>query len=54
MVGPQKRLIAGVGCQMFFTAGYIMIAGFAYYFTDWRMLQLALTVPSVAFLFYWW
>ncbi|XP_008215741.1 organic cation transporter protein [Nasonia vitripennis] len=54
MVGPQKRLIAGVGCQLFFTAGYIMIAGFAYYITDWRMLQLALTVPSVAFLLYWW
>ncbi|XP_014203882.1 organic cation transporter protein isoform X2 [Copidosoma floridanum] len=54
MVGPQKRLIAGVGCQLFFTTGYIMTAGFAYYITDWRMLQLALTIPSVAFLLYWW
>ncbi|XP_011498037.1 PREDICTED: organic cation transporter protein [Ceratosolen solmsi marchali] len=54
MVGPQKRLIAGVGCQLFFTAGYIMTAGFAYYITDWRTLQFALTIPSTAFLLYWW
>lgn len=54
MVGPQKRLIAGIGCQLFFTAGYIMTAGFAYYITDWRTLQLALTLPSIAFLVYWW
>ncbi|XP_058804844.1 organic cation transporter protein isoform X2 [Phymastichus coffea] len=54
MVGPQKRLIAGIGCQLFFTAGYIMTAGFACYITDWRTLQIALTLPSVAFLLYWW
>ncbi|XP_012284972.1 organic cation transporter protein isoform X2 [Orussus abietinus] len=54
MVGPKKRLVAGVGCQLFFTTGYIMTAGFAYFFTDWRMLQIAITVPSVAFLIYWW
>ncbi|XP_014220696.1 organic cation transporter protein [Trichogramma pretiosum] len=54
MVGPKKRLIAGVGCQLFFTAGYIMTAGFAYLITDWRLLQLAITLPSVAFLLYWW
>ncbi|XP_011689430.1 PREDICTED: organic cation transporter protein-like [Wasmannia auropunctata] len=54
MVGPKKRLIAGVGCQLFFTTGYILTAGFAYFITDWRMLQVAITVPSIAFLLYWW
>ncbi|CAL1675506.1 unnamed protein product [Lasius platythorax] len=54
MVGPKKRLIAGVGVQLFFTIGYILTAGFAYYITNWRMLQVALTVPSIAFLLYWW
>lgn len=54
MVGPQKRLVAGVGCQLFFTSGYIMTAGFAYYIRDWRYLQIALTVPSIAFLLYYW
>ncbi|XP_026672740.1 organic cation transporter protein-like [Ceratina calcarata] len=54
MVGPKKRLVAGVGCQLFFTTGYILTAAFAYFITDWRMLQVAITVPSVAFLLYWW
>ncbi|XP_015589763.1 organic cation transporter protein isoform X2 [Cephus cinctus] len=54
MVGPKKRLVAGVGCQLFFTTGYIMTAGFAYFITDWRMLQIAITIPSFAFLLYWW
>ncbi|KAK0182728.1 hypothetical protein PV327_000834 [Microctonus hyperodae] len=54
MVGPKKRLIAGVGCQLFFTTGYILTAGFAYYITDWRILQIAITLPSFVFLVYWW
>ncbi|XP_070166656.1 organic cation transporter protein isoform X2 [Polyergus mexicanus] len=54
MVGPKKRLIAGVGVQLFFTVGYILTAGFAYFITNWRMLQIALTVPSLVFLLYWW
>ncbi|XP_034186659.1 organic cation transporter [Osmia lignaria lignaria] len=54
MVGPKKRLVAGVGCQLFFTTGYILTAAFAYFITDWRMLQVAITIPSIAFLLYWW
>ncbi|XP_046592505.1 organic cation transporter protein isoform X1 [Neodiprion lecontei] len=54
MVGPKKRLVAGVGCQLFFTTGYILVAGFAYHITDWRYLQIAITIPSLAFLVYWW
>ncbi|GAB1868195.1 Organic cation transporter protein [Camponotus japonicus] len=54
MVGPKKRLIAGVGVQLFFTIGYLLTAAFAYYITNWRMLQVALTIPSIVFLLYWW
>ncbi|XP_015189080.1 PREDICTED: organic cation transporter protein [Polistes dominula] len=54
MVGPKKRLVAGVGCQLFFTTGYILMAGFAYMIREWRMLQVAITIPSIVFLFYWW
>lgn len=54
MVGPKKRLIAGVGVQLFFTMGYLLTAAFAYYITNWRMLQVALTIPSIVFLLYWW
>lgn len=54
MVGPSKRPMAGTVCMMFFSVGYMMTAGFAYYFRDWRTLQIALTLPGLAFMCYWW
>ncbi|XP_050086267.1 organic cation transporter protein-like [Anopheles aquasalis] len=54
MVGPKDRLYAGVVCMMFFSVGYMLTAGFAYYIHEWRMLQIALTLPGVLFLCYWW
>lgn len=54
MVGPSKRLVAGVVCQMFFSTGYILTAAFVYFIDDWRKLQLALTLPGLVFLCYWW
>ncbi|KAJ9601405.1 hypothetical protein L9F63_000429, partial [Diploptera punctata] len=54
MVGPSKRLYAGVICQFFFSTGYILTAAFAYFIKDWRMLQLALSLPGIVFLSYWW
>jgi len=54
MVGPSKRLYAGVICQFFFSTGYILTAGFAYFIKDWRILQAALSAPGILFLCYWW
>lgn len=54
MVGPSKRLYAGVVCQFFFTTGYILTAAFAYFIKDWRILQVALSAPGIVFLCYWW
>ncbi|XP_022916168.2 organic cation transporter protein-like [Onthophagus taurus] len=54
MVGPKKRMIAGTVCQMFFSLGYMLTALFAYYIREWRHLQIALTVPGIAFFCYWW
>ena len=54
MVGPSKRLYAGVVCQFFFTTGYILTAAFAYFIKDWRILQAALSAPGILFLCYWW
>lgn len=54
MVGSSKRLIAGTVCQMFFSFGYMLTALVAYLITDWRHLQIALTLPGLAFLCYWW
>ncbi|KAF5290279.1 hypothetical protein FQR65_LT11613 [Abscondita terminalis] len=54
MVGPKDRLIAGVVCQMFFSLGYMLVAFFAYFISDWRHLQIALTLPGGLFFCYWW
>ncbi|XP_049952003.1 organic cation transporter protein-like [Schistocerca serialis cubense] len=54
MVGTRKRLFAGVACQLFFTFGYVITALFAYLIPEWRLLQIAITVPSLIFLSYWW
>lgn len=54
MVGPKKRMFAGVTVQLFFTAGFLLTAGFAYYIKDWRHLQIALTLPGVLFFSYYW
>ena len=55
MVGPQYRLIAGTVMMMFFSVGYMLTAGFAYvFYTSWRTLQIALTVPGLLFMCYYW
>lgn len=54
MVGPSYRLFAGVACMMFFSFGYVLTAGFAYLFPDWRDLQIAITLPGLLFMCYYW
>lgn len=54
MVGPKKRMVAGVVCQMFFTTGFLLLAVLAYFIQDWRQLQFALTLPGVIFFSYYW
>lgn len=54
MVGPSKRTFVGVCCQLFFTAGYLVTAAFAYFITDWQLLQIALSLPGIVFLSYYW
>lgn len=56
MVGPGKRLFAGTIVHMFFSIGFLLIAGFAYAIQDsWRIFQVVITlVPGVLFISYWW
>ncbi|KAH8363040.1 hypothetical protein KR084_004647 [Drosophila pseudotakahashii] len=54
MVGPDKRLYAGIFVMMFFSLGFMLTAGFAYFVHDWRWLQIALTLPGVIFMCYYW
>lgn len=54
MVGQKKRMLTGVVSLMFFSIGYMLLAGFAYFIRNWRLLQAALTVPGIIFLVYKW
>ncbi|XP_017047182.1 organic cation transporter protein [Drosophila ficusphila] len=54
MVGSSYRLFAGVAMQIFFSIGFVLTAGFAYFIHDWRWLQIALTLPGLLFLCYYW
>jgi len=54
MVGPDKRLYAGIFVMMFFSVGFMLTAGFAYFVHDWRWLQIALTLPGIIFMCYYW
>ena len=55
MVGPKYRVVAGTLCQYYYTFGYIVMAGVAYFLNDnWQILQIALTLPCILFLSYWW
>lgn len=54
MVGPSKRLFAGIFVMMFFSVGFMLTAVFAYFVHDWRWLQIALTLPGLLFMCYYW
>ncbi|XP_023167195.2 organic cation transporter protein [Drosophila hydei] len=54
MVGSTYRLFAGVAVQMFFSVGFMLTAGFAYFIHDWRWLQIAITLPGLLFMSYYW
>ncbi|CAH1271927.1 SLC22A3 [Branchiostoma lanceolatum] len=53
-VGPSERVKVGVFRPLFFAVGEIMFAGIAYGIRDWRMLQLAISLPNLLFIPYFW
>ncbi|XP_006626299.2 organic cation transporter protein [Lepisosteus oculatus] len=52
--GTKDRMLAGVITDYFFGIGYILLAGVAYLFRDWRKLQLAISAPGFLLIFYIW
>lgn len=47
-------MIAGVIFMMFFSLGFMLMGVLAFFVTDWRFYQIALTIPGLIFLAYWW
>ncbi|KAI4887673.1 hypothetical protein NFI96_014870, partial [Prochilodus magdalenae] len=54
LVGVEYRRVVGVLFQMVFSCGLIVLALIAYLIPDWRWLQVAITVPYIIFLSYYW
>ncbi|XP_077977753.1 organic cation transporter protein-like [Glandiceps talaboti] len=54
LVGPSKRVFAGIVIEFFFSFGYMLLALLAYLIREWWILQLVTTLPSIFFITYWW
>ncbi|XP_060947851.1 solute carrier family 22 member 2-like [Limanda limanda] len=54
LVGVEHRRTVGVLYQMFFSVGILLLPLLAYFITDWRWLQVVITVPYIVFLSYYW
>ncbi|XP_064595319.1 organic cation transporter protein-like [Liolophura sinensis] len=54
LVGPSKRVWAGIVIEYFFALGIVLLAGIAFLIRNWRYLQIAVSLPSALFLVYWW
>ncbi|XP_006888148.1 PREDICTED: solute carrier family 22 member 5 [Elephantulus edwardii] len=55
ILGKSVRIIfSTLGVCIFYSFGYMLLPLFAYFIRDWRMLLLALTVPGVLCLMFWW
>ncbi|EFO22125.2 hypothetical protein LOAG_06361 [Loa loa] len=54
LVGPSKRKVASVISGIFFSFGQIFLGCLAYFIRDYRYLQLAISLPALIFMCYWW
>ncbi|XP_035683852.1 organic cation transporter protein-like isoform X2 [Branchiostoma floridae] len=54
-VGPSERVKVGVLRPEFYAVGGMIMAGIAYGIRDWRLLQLAISLPNLLYIpYYWW
>ncbi|XP_053565251.1 solute carrier family 22 member 2 [Bombina bombina] len=53
-VGSDHRRTVGIVYQVAFTVGLLVLSGVAYGVTNWRWLQLIVTLPNFVFLTYYW
>ncbi|XP_051909476.1 solute carrier family 22 member 2 [Hippocampus zosterae] len=54
IVGVESRRTVGVLYQMFFSVGLLVLPLLAYFITDWRWLQVVITMPYFVYIIYYW
>ncbi|KAK7485174.1 hypothetical protein BaRGS_00023584 [Batillaria attramentaria] len=54
LVGPQSRTFAAMAIEIVWCGGELLLVLFAYFIRNWRWLEIALSIPSIVLLFYWW
>ncbi|XP_047243471.1 solute carrier family 22 member 2-like [Girardinichthys multiradiatus] len=54
IVGVKYRRTVGILYQMFFSIGLLILPLLAYFITDWRWLQVAITAPFALYIAYYW
>ncbi|KAL4232572.1 hypothetical protein ACF0H5_007262 [Mactra antiquata] len=54
LVGPSKRVEAGIIIEFFWCIGLYVLCFLAYFIRSWNMLQLALACPSILLFAYFW
>ncbi|XP_021380019.1 organic cation transporter protein-like isoform X2 [Mizuhopecten yessoensis] len=54
LVGPSKRVWAGIVIEYFFALGLVILGGVGYGFRQWKYTEIACAAPSAFFLLYWW
>lgn len=52
LIGAKYRETVGIIYQIPFNLGHLTLPVFGYYLRDWNMFQLAISLPSVVFLSY--
>lgn len=54
IVGPSKRLWAGIVIEYFFALGLVLLCLVGYLVRQWKYNEIVLSVPSAIILVYWW
>ncbi|XP_069134928.1 organic cation transporter protein-like [Argopecten irradians] len=54
LVGPSKRVWAGIVIEYFFAVGLVILGGVGYAFKEWKYTEITCSAPAVLFLLYWW
>ncbi|XP_019622928.1 PREDICTED: organic cation transporter protein-like [Branchiostoma belcheri] len=54
MVSPEKRTLVGMIIMIYWAVGYVLLAGVAYLIRSWMWFQIAVTMPYLIGIAYYW